>query len=172
MDLITTSAELAAVCDRLARHPIITVDTEFLRETTYYPLLCVVQMASAEEAVVIDTLAPGIDLKPFFDLMTDEAVVVFEAGETFVLSTRPPVGSLDEGAGDGKIVSPMPGKVVTVSVSVGDKVVRGQALMTLEAMKMEHALVAPFDGEVEALSVSAGDQVSEGVSLARLKAAA
>jgi acetyl/propionyl-CoA carboxylase alpha subunit len=105
-------------------------------------------------------------------LMTDEAVVVFEAGETFVLSVRPPVGSLDEGAGDGRIVSPMPGKVVTVSVAVGDKVVRGQALMTLEAMKMEHALVAPFDGEVEALSVSAGDQVSEGVSLARLKAAA
>jgi acetyl/propionyl-CoA carboxylase alpha subunit len=105
-------------------------------------------------------------------LMTDEAVVVFEAGETFVLSSRPPVGRLDEGAGDGRIVSPMPGKVVTVSVSVGDKVVRGQALMTLEAMKMEHALVAPFDGEVEALSVSAGDQVSEGVALARLKAAA
>jgi acetyl-CoA carboxylase biotin carboxylase subunit len=103
-------------------------------------------------------------------LMTDDAVVVFEAGETFVLSTRPPAGSLDEGAGDGRIVSPMPGKVVTVSVAVGDKVVRGQALMTLEAMKMEHALTAPFDGEVEALSVSAGDQVSEGVTLARLKA--
>ena len=80
MDLITTTAELAAVCDRLSRHPIITVDTEFLRETTYYPLLCVVQMASAEEAVVIDTLAPGIDLKPFFDLMTNEAVLkVFHA---------------------------------------------------------------------------------------------
>src|SRR4030081_3075324 len=80
MDLITTTAELAAACDRLARHPIITVDTEFLRETTYYPLLCVVQMASAEEAVVIDTLAPGIELKPFFDLMTNEAVLkVFHA---------------------------------------------------------------------------------------------
>ena len=80
MDLITTTAELAAVCDRLAKHPVITVDTEFLRETTYYPLLCVVQMASAEEAVVIDTLAPGIDLKPFFDLMTNEAVLkVFHA---------------------------------------------------------------------------------------------
>jgi acetyl/propionyl-CoA carboxylase alpha subunit len=105
-------------------------------------------------------------------LMTDDAVVLFEAGETFVLSPRPPVGSLDEGAGDGRIVSPMPGKVVTVSVAVGDKVVRGQALMTLEAMKMEHALTAPFDGEVETLSVSAGDQVSEGVALARLKASA
>jgi len=64
MDLITTTTELAAVCDRLAKYPVITVDTEFLRETTYYPLLCVVQMASVDEAVVIDTLAEGIDLKP------------------------------------------------------------------------------------------------------------
>src|SRR6476660_1043414 len=80
MDLITTTSELAAVCARLARHPVITVDTEFLRETTYYPLLCVVQIASAEEAVVIDTLANGLDLKPFFALMADEKVLkVFHA---------------------------------------------------------------------------------------------
>src|SRR5258708_12657902 len=75
MHLITTTSELAAVCARLAKHNVITVDTEFLRETTYYPLLCVVQMASAEEAVVIDTLAKGIELKPFFDLMANEAVL-------------------------------------------------------------------------------------------------
>jgi ribonuclease D len=80
MDLITTTAELADVCTRLARFPVITVDTEFLRETTYYPLLCVVQMACADEAVVIDTLADGIDLKPFFDLMANENVLkVFHA---------------------------------------------------------------------------------------------
>ena len=80
MDLITTTADLAAVCSRLARHPVITVDTEFLRETTYYPLLCVVQMASAEEAVVVDALAEGMDLKPFFALMADEKVLkVFHA---------------------------------------------------------------------------------------------
>jgi ribonuclease D len=80
MDLITSTSELAAVCGRLAQHKVITVDTEFLRETTYYPLLCVVQMASAEEAVVVDTLAEGIDLKPFFDLMANEAVLkVFHA---------------------------------------------------------------------------------------------
>ncbi|MEN3350632.1 MAG: ribonuclease [Bradyrhizobium sp.] len=80
MDLITTTSELAAACERLARHKVITVDTEFLRETTYYPLLCVVQMASADEAVVVDALAPGIDLKPFFELMSDEAVLkVFHA---------------------------------------------------------------------------------------------
>jgi ribonuclease D len=80
MDLITTTSELAAACARLALHPVITVDTEFLRETTYYPLLCVVQIASAEEAVVVDTLAEGIDLKPFFALMADEKVLkVFHA---------------------------------------------------------------------------------------------
>jgi ribonuclease D len=80
MDLITTTSELAAACARLALHPVITVDTEFLRETTYYPLLCVVQLASAEEAVVVDTLAEGIDLKPFFALMADEKVLkVFHA---------------------------------------------------------------------------------------------
>jgi ribonuclease D len=80
MELITTTADLAALCARLAKHRVITVDTEFLRETTYYPLLCVVQMASAEEAVVIDALAEGIDLKPFFDLMANENVLkVFHA---------------------------------------------------------------------------------------------
>lgn len=80
MDLITTTADLAAACSRLAKHPVITVDTEFLRETTYYPLLCVVQMASPEEAIVIDTLAAGIDLKPFFELMGNERVLkVFHA---------------------------------------------------------------------------------------------
>lgn len=80
MDLITTSAELASVCARLARHPVITVDTEFLRETTYYPLLCVIQLASRDEAVVVDALAEGIDLKPFFALMSNENVLkVFHA---------------------------------------------------------------------------------------------
>jgi ribonuclease D len=80
MELITTTSELASACARLAKHPVITVDTEFLRETTYYPLLCVVQMASPEEAVVVDALAVGIDLKPFFELMADEKVLkVFHA---------------------------------------------------------------------------------------------
>jgi len=80
MDLITTTDDLAAVCSRMAEHPFVTVDTEFLRETTYYPLLCVAQMASPEEAVVIDALANGIDLAPFFALMANEDIVkVFHA---------------------------------------------------------------------------------------------
>ncbi len=80
MDLITTTSDLADACDRLARHPFVTVDTEFLRETTYYPLLCVAQIASTDEAIVIDTLADGLDLKPFYELMANERVLkVFHA---------------------------------------------------------------------------------------------
>jgi len=80
MHPITTTSELAAACERMAAHRFITVDTEFLRETTYYPLLCVAQMASVDEAVVIDALADGIDLTPFFKLMADENVMkVFHA---------------------------------------------------------------------------------------------
>src|SRR5262252_501230 len=77
---ITATSALADACRRMAREPFVTIDTEFLRETTYYPLLCVAQMASAEEAVVVDALAPGIDLSPFYALMANEKVMkVFHA---------------------------------------------------------------------------------------------
>ena len=80
MQLITTTEELVQVCARMAQHSFVTVDTEFLRETTYYPLLCVAQIASPDEAFVVDALAPGIDLGAFFALMTDEKVLkVFHA---------------------------------------------------------------------------------------------
>jgi ribonuclease D len=79
MQPITTTKKLADACARMARHPFVTVDTEFLRESTYYPRLCVAQMASPEEAVVIDALA-DVDFAPFFALMADENVVkVFHA---------------------------------------------------------------------------------------------
>src|SRR6201990_2543908 len=80
MEPITTTRELAAVCTRLAKHPFVTVDTEFLRETTYFPILCVAQLASEDDAVVVDALAEGIDLAPFFKLMANEKVLkVFHA---------------------------------------------------------------------------------------------
>src|SRR4051812_41049785 len=80
MQPITTTEELAETCARLARHPFVTVDTEFLRESTYYPKLCIAQMASMDEAVIIDALAEGMDLAPFFALMGDEKVLkVFHA---------------------------------------------------------------------------------------------
>ncbi len=80
MQPITTTRQLAEACARMARHPFVTVDTEFLRESTYYPKLCVAQMASTDEAVVIDALADGVDLAAFFALMADGNVVkVFHA---------------------------------------------------------------------------------------------
>jgi len=81
MEPITTTDSLAQTCARLAKHPCVTIDTEFLRESTYYPILCVMQMASPDEALVVDALAPDIDLASFFALMADERVLkVFHAG--------------------------------------------------------------------------------------------
>jgi ribonuclease D len=80
MHMITTTAALAEACARLAQHPFVTVDTEFLRDSTYYPKLCLLQMASPDEALLVDPLAEGLDLQPFFALMADANVVkVFHA---------------------------------------------------------------------------------------------
>lgn len=81
MDPITSTDALASACERLARHSFVTVDTEFLRETTFWPKLCVVQVASPEEAIIVDALAEGLDLTPFYRLMADNRVMkVFHAG--------------------------------------------------------------------------------------------
>lgn len=80
MNLITTTADLAAACARLATHPFVTIDTEFLRDSTYYPKLCLLQMASPDEGLLVDPLAPELDLAPFFALMADKFVMkVFHA---------------------------------------------------------------------------------------------
>lgn len=79
--LITSTHDLTSACSRLAKAQFVTVDTEFLRETTFWPKLCLVQLADDEQAYAVDALAPGIDLKPLFDLMADEQVLkVFHAG--------------------------------------------------------------------------------------------
>ncbi|WP_374544821.1 ribonuclease D [Rhodoblastus sp.] len=80
MSLVTDSGELAALCQTFAKYPYVTVDTEFLRETTFWPKVCVIQLACEEQAVAIDALAEGLDLTPFFELMANPAVVkVFHA---------------------------------------------------------------------------------------------
>jgi ribonuclease D len=80
MQLITTTEDLVGVCERFAHRPFVTVDTEFLRESTYYPKLCIAQLASTDEVAVVDALAGDIDLAPFFALMADERIVkVFHA---------------------------------------------------------------------------------------------
>ena len=78
--LITDTAALAALCERLATEPYVTIDTEFMRERTYYPELCVVQLGGVQDVAVIDTLAPGLDLAPLGALLADAGVVkVFHA---------------------------------------------------------------------------------------------
>ncbi|WP_309088370.1 acetyl/propionyl/methylcrotonyl-CoA carboxylase subunit alpha [Phenylobacterium sp.] len=106
-------------------------------------------------------------------LVTDDGdIVVFEGGEAFVFKDHPPTAEGDGGAaGDGTIRAPMPGKVTQLSVKTGDAVAKGQALVVLEAMKMEHALAAPFDGVVEEVSVTLGGQVAEGATLVKLTSA-
>lgn len=101
MELITTTAALAAFCDRAANFEFVTVDTEFLRETTYWPKLCLLQAATLEEAVLVDPLAPGLDLAPFFKLLANDKVrKVFHAArqdiEIFVkLSGKVPLNIFD-----------------------------------------------------------------------------
>ncbi len=78
--LVTDTAALAALCGRVATEPFVTIDTEFMRERTYYPELCVVQLAGARDVAVIDALAPGLDLQPLGALLADPGVVkVFHA---------------------------------------------------------------------------------------------
>lgn len=80
MDIITTTEALAAACSRFAKCDYVTIDTEFLRETTFWPELCLIQMASEEDALIVDPLAKDIDLAPFFELMADISVIkVFHA---------------------------------------------------------------------------------------------
>jgi 3-methylcrotonyl-CoA carboxylase alpha subunit len=96
----------------------------------------------------------------------EERVVVFYEGNVyeFELATRGSIGG--HGVSDGMVVAPMPGKVTSIEISQGEKVSKGQRLLTLEAMKMEHGLAAPFDGVVAALNTKTGAQVSEGMALA------
>ncbi|MCB1501624.1 MAG: ribonuclease D [Bauldia sp.] len=80
MSIVTGTEELAEICRRFAHFHYVTVDTEFMRETTYWPKLCAIQLASPEEAFIVDALAPDLDLAPFFKLMKNEKVTkVFHA---------------------------------------------------------------------------------------------
>jgi 3-methylcrotonyl-CoA carboxylase alpha subunit len=100
----------------------------------------------------------------------DQTIALVERGQTFLLSTRAPTGAAAGAAADGALLAPMPGRVTAVDVAPGAAVAKGQRLVTLEAMKMEHALTAPFDGTVAELPVTAGQQVSEGALLVRVAA--
>jgi ribonuclease D len=81
MDVITDTDKLAAACARLAEHPFATIDTEFLRENTFWPQLCLIQMAGPDAEFIVDPLSEKLDLGPFFELMANECTTkVFHAG--------------------------------------------------------------------------------------------
>ncbi len=97
----------------------------------------------------------------------DEALVA-QAGQAWRLTPWRATGSAGGDASDGTILSPMPGRIIAVSIAAGDRVSRGQKLLTLEAMKMEHTLTAPFDGTIADLDAAEGDQVTAGAVLIRI----
>jgi len=130
MDLITSTQVLAAFCERAAKFDFVTVDTEFLRETTYWPKLCLIQVATDDEAVLIDPLAEGIDLSPFFALLANPDVAkVFHAArqdiEIFVKLT----GRVPENLYDTQIAASVCGFGDSVSY---DNLVRAIANVSLD----------------------------------------
>jgi len=147
-------------------------------------------LADAAMALVRPSLAPGFRLNaPPRDRATvlldgepveialdgegtgagESSVLVAERGKVWQLEAWRVDGSGHHGAHDGDILSPMPGKVIAVEVAQGQAVARGQKLLTLEAMKMEHTLTAPFDGTVAELTVAPGSQVQVEALLVRIE---
>ncbi|MBA2932649.1 acetyl/propionyl/methylcrotonyl-CoA carboxylase subunit alpha [Sphingomonas sp. CGMCC 1.13654] len=119
--------------------------------------------------------APSLDGSPYHTPMREmpnrlEQLVLID-GAAFLVGPSRASGTGGGDAADGAILSPMPGRIIAVAVQAGQAVSKGQKLLTLEAMKMEHSLVAPFDGTVAELNAAEGGQVSEGALLAKIEKA-
>ena len=106
-----------------------------------------------------------------FSAAIERGALVYKDAQPFLFTSDSRGTGTSHGLHDGEIEAPMPGKVTAVDVSLGEKVAEGQRLLTLEAMKMEHALTAPFDGTVAELNAMAGTQVTEGQLLVKVVAA-
>ncbi len=99
-----------------------------------------------------------------------ETMLVFSGGQAFAFALPGAGGGAGGGAAsDGVMLSPMPGRVISIEVRQGDAVKKGQKLLTLEAMKMEHSLAAPFNGVVAEMNAAEGAQVTEGMLLVRVE---
>ena len=98
-------------------------------------------------------------------IIGDDAVEVRLGGQTYRLATRAPLKAAQAGPSDGRIIAPMPGRVLAVDVAVGQSVAAGDRLLVLEAMKMEHRIAARAAGVVAAVNVAVGDQVADGMLL-------
>ena len=121
---------------------------------------------------LLDGAAVTIPLTPGDGSAGAAETLVAEHGQVWRLAPWRAEGAGGGDAADGAILSPMPGRVIAVAVAAGQAVTKGQKLLTLEAMKMEHSLVAPFDGKIAALDVAEGAQVTEGAVLAKVEKAA
>jgi len=123
---------------------------------------------AVEVAEVIHIVAASADPRAVATRIGRERVL-FVDGEAWAFGA--PVAGHVGGAAlaDGAILSPMPGRILSVDVAAGDTVAKGQRLIVLEAMKMEQAMLAPFDGIVTELGAVAGAQVREGMLLARIE---
>ncbi|KQM13405.1 acetyl/propionyl/methylcrotonyl-CoA carboxylase subunit alpha [Novosphingobium sp. Leaf2] len=124
-----------------------------------------------EARFLLDGEAVSIRFDP--DAASDEEplhdVLVAQAGQVWRVSGWRASGPAGAEGGDGAILSPMPGRIIAVSVTAGQTVTKGQKLLTLEAMKMEHTLVAPFDGTITVLNAVQDAQVSDGALLVRIE---
>jgi 3-methylcrotonyl-CoA carboxylase alpha subunit len=136
---------------------------------------------AGEETLVLDEprFEPGLftarlDGQPVsarFEIWPSRGALVAAQGETHLITEYNPAAQADALEAGAAILAPMPGKVLSVAVKPGDRVKKGQTLVVLEAMKMEHALAAPRDGVVEAVNAAAGAQVSDGAALVVLSEA-
>ena len=100
----------------------------------------------------------------------DGGFIVFHGGDAYAASRHAPRGAATGAASDGSLRAPMPGKIVATPAKAGDTVTKGQPIIVLEAMKMEHALTAPFDGVVGEIAYAVGDQVGADAVLAKVEA--
>ncbi len=124
MTVVTTTSALEEACRRFAAHAYVTVDTEFLRETTFWPKVCLIQIASEDEALAVDVLAPDLNLAPFFELMRNKAVVkVFHAARQDLEIIWKSAGLIPEPVFDTQVAAMVCG--------FGDQVSYGELVQTL-----------------------------------------
>ena len=136
MHLITTTAELETVVAQLSGSDFVTVDTEFIRETTFWPELCLIQMAAPGVTALVDPLASGIDLKPFFDLMADEKVLkVFHAARQDIEIVWHQSGTIPHPIFDTQVAA--------MVLGYGDSISYDQLVQRITGDTLESSLMAP-----------------------------
>lgn len=117
------------------------------------------------EAVIDGNVVAVTPLDAATIVENDRDITVFRGGRVIHLHHFVPGEEKDDGAGEGRVIAPMPGKIITVMVGIGDNVKKDQTLLVMEAMKMEMTIRAGCEGVVDELPVSAGQQVSDGALL-------